>query len=148
MARTAADIMHTDFPFVDCDVTVAEAEECFEQNGLTALPVLNPDRTLFGVLTPQNLIQFYRRPLNNPRASHAWEICDARPLTAAATSPLSEIAGALLESSRSHALIVNDENQLVGMVSTDQLLEENLLVAGREKPVMAARTAAPEPKSR
>ncbi len=144
MGKTAADIMHTDFPYVDCDVTVAEAEECFEQQGLAMLPVLNPDRSVFGVLTAQNLLQFYQRPLNNPRATHVWEVCDARPLTAAASSPLGGIANALLESSRSHALIVNDERQLIGVVTTEQLLEEKLPVGRREEPPPARMPPGPD----
>lgn len=148
MVRTAADIMNTDFPFVDCDVTVAEAEECFEQGGLAALPVINPDRTVFGILTPQNLVQFYHRPLNNPRATHAWEICDARPLTAAASSSLGGIASALLASSKSHALIVNDDLELVGVVTTDQLLEENLLMPDRQADAADSDSPLPPAESR
>lgn len=141
MASTAADIMQSDFPYVDCDVTVAEAEECFAQDDLVALPVLNPDRTVFGVLTPLNLVQFYRRPLNNPRATHAWEVCDARPVTAHETTALADIASFLVDSSRSHALIVNDEGQLLGMISACQLLGENLPVETSDESMTAAARA-------
>lgn len=145
MTSTAADIMSTEFPYVDCDVTVAEAVECFEQERLVVLPVLNPDRTVFGVLTPQNLLQFHQRPLNNPRATHAWEICDARPLTAAPSSPLDDIASAMLDASRSHVLIVNEDQQLIGMISARQLLGERLQDAGRE--ARSGRDSVP-PESR
>lgn len=130
MQRTAGDIMVTDFPFVDCDVTVSEAEECFERGGLNALPVLNPDRTVFGLLTPRDFARFYRRPDNNPRAAHAWEICDARPLLGAPSDALRDVAAALLMAETRHALIVNEDRQLAGVVTTEMLLESEFALDG------------------
>lgn len=141
MARTAADIMDTDFSFVDCDTTVAEAEEYFQQDGINALPVLNPDRTIFGLLTPKNLVQFHQRPLNNPRAFHAWEICDTRPPQVAPTMPLADLVIAVLDAPSRKVLIVNDEQQLVGIISTDRLIRTNL---GEGAPLeQLTRAAAP-----
>lgn len=125
MTRTAADIMDTGFRFVDCDTTVAEAEDYLEQDGVAALPVLNPDRTVFGLLTPKNVLHFYRRPLNNPRAFHAWEICDARPLLATADSSLDDMTAALTESSAPCLLVVNPERQIIGVISAEILLQQH-----------------------
>ncbi|MBW3568041.1 MAG: CBS domain-containing protein [Proteobacteria bacterium] len=129
MGQFAADIMVTDFSFVDSDATVAEAEEWFEQDGITSLPVLNPDRTVFGLLTVKNLAGFHRRPLNNPHAFHAWEICDARPLVKHQSSTLDDITEAVLEMPRPHVLIVDDNQQLVGVISAEQLLHHWLASA-------------------
>lgn len=123
MKRTADDIMLKDFPFVDCDVTVAEAQDCFEKGDLTALPVLNPDRTVFGLLEPAHFAAFYRRPSSNPRAIHAWEICETRPLLGAPGDELRDVAAALLMAETRHALVVNEERQLIGVISTEMLLE-------------------------
>ena len=141
MARTAADIMDRDFSFVDCDTTVAEAEEYFQRDGVTALPVLNPDRTVFGLLTPKNLAQFHQRPLNNPRAFHAWEICDTRPPQAAPAMALADLVVAVLEAPAREVLIVNDEQQLVGVISTDRLIRTNLVEGAPLEPF--AGTAIP-----
>lgn len=127
MVRTAANIMQTDFAFVDCDATVAEAEEFFESGELSALPVLNPDRTVFGLLTPRNLAHFHRRPLNNPRAFHAWEICDARPLVTMGDTTVDELTSALLDSPAHHVLIINEEQQLIGVVATEHLLQNHAM---------------------
>lgn len=125
MPRTTADAMQTDFVFVDCDVTVAEAEEFFNQSGLTGLPVLNPDRTVFGILTPQNLLDFHRRALNkNPRAVHAWEICDARPLLVNQKMPLKAITRTLLGTPSRHVLVIDTDQHLVGVISADMLLQQ------------------------
>lgn len=125
MECTAADIMLSDFPFVDADATVAEAELFFELDTISALPVLNPDRTVFGLLTPKNLASFYRRPLNNPQAFHAWEICDARPMLAPASSSLDDVTQALLGSAARHVLVVSDAQQLVGVIPVERLLEHH-----------------------
>lgn len=123
----AAEIMQNDFVFVDCNATVAEAEEFFETGNLAALPVLNPDRTVFGVLTPQNLVAFHRRGDTHPGASHAWEICDARPLVATADTSLDEIAEAVLLTSGRNVFIVNADRQLVGVITSDMLVRHYAL---------------------
>lgn len=133
MTRTAGEAMLTDFPFVDCNASVAEAEEFFERSDLAALPVLNPDRTVFGLLTPKHLAAFHRRPGANARAAHAWEICETRPLLGRTHDTLDELTAALLGSGRRHALIVNDAGELIGVLSTDMLLAREL-AAGRSEP--------------
>lgn len=115
--------MLRNFVFVDADMSVFEAEEFMDECRLDAVPVLNPDRTIFGLLTQKNLAQFHRRPLNNPRAFHAWEICDSRPLATSAVTPVEEIVGQLLETNGSHALVIDDNRQLVGVITTDLLLD-------------------------
>lgn len=130
MKRTAGEVMATEFPFVDSNTTVAEAEAFFESGGVNALPVLNPDRSVFGLLLPRHFAAFHRRPLNNPRAFHAWEICDARPLVAPATSDLDAVTDALLASDARYALIVNGERRLVGVISPETLLERGIVATG------------------
>lgn len=131
MPRTAKEIMLTDFPFVDCNVTVAEAEDIFEAARVAALPVLNPDRTVFGLLTLRHLAAFYRRRHGNPRACHSWEICDVRPLVGAPTDGLRDVAAALLMDDARYVLIVNDERQLVGIISAEMLIESGLEPGGK-----------------
>lgn len=123
MSIIAVDVMQKDFVFVDSDATVAEAEEFFESGNLSGLPVLNPDRSVFGVLTPQNLVSFHRRPESNALATHAWEICEARPLVATPVTSIDEIAEAVLLTSGRHVLVVNDERQLVGVITSDMLVK-------------------------
>lgn len=65
------------FAVVDCDTTVADAESSMRRSKQQAIPVLNADGTVFGLLTRANLAAFRSRPLNNPRATRVREICDA-----------------------------------------------------------------------
>ena len=125
----AAEIMKADFQFVGSDVTVAEAEEHMDELGLDAIPVLNPDRTVFGLLTQKNLAHFHRRPLNNPRAFHAWEVCDARPLATSAITPVEDVVDRMLETNCAHVMVVDENRHLVGVISTDILLEHNIASA-------------------
>lgn len=129
MDTVAAKVMITDFPVVEANTTVAEAELCLELARVSGLPVINPDRTVFGILTPQNLAHFHRRPLNNPHAFHAWEICDARPLVKHQSSPLSEVTDAVIESHSAYVLVVNDERQLIGVIQAESLLNHWLTSA-------------------
>ena len=123
MDTVAAQVMITDFPAVDANTTVADAEVCLETARVSGLPVLNPDRTVFGMLTPQNLAHFYRQPLNNPRAFHAWEICNARPLIVNQCRSLDEVSDALLESHCALVLVVDDARRLVGVILAESLLD-------------------------
>lgn len=127
MLGTANEIMLADFAFVDCNATIAEAEEFFEAGNLTGLPVLNPDRTVFGLLTAQNLLAFHRQPGGNAKAVHAWEICNARPLVATGDTPLEDVAEAVLLTSGRHVLVVNEDRQLVGIINNDMLVRYYVL---------------------
>lgn len=118
--------MKTDFQFIGSDVTVAEAEEHMDAAGVDAIAVLNPDRTVFGLLTQKNLAHFHRRPLNNPRAFHAWEICDARPVATSAITPVEDVVTRMLETNCPHVMVVDENRHLVGVISTDILLERNI----------------------
>lgn len=118
----AEDIMLTDIPFVEADATVAAAEACMAASGSDALPVLNPDATVFGLITQKNLVEFYRRPLNNPRAFHAWEVCDARPLATSPNTSADDVAERLLDANCSLVLVVDDDRRLRGMITAEGLL--------------------------
>lgn len=117
--------MNRDFLFVDSDMTVAEAQEYMDEADLDAIPVLNPDRTVFGLLTQKNLAQFHRRPLNNPRAFHAWEICDARPLATSSITPSEDVIARMLETNCRYVMVVDENRHLVGVIAAEDLLEQN-----------------------
>jgi CBS domain-containing protein len=150
MVGTIADVMLTDFPSVDSNATVAEAEEYFGQDGVLALPVMNPDRTVFGLLTPQNLAHFHQRPLNNPRAFHVWEICDARPPAVTPDMSLEEVAQAVLLTSGRHVLVINKDRELVGVITSELLVQHFVMPAdtvgieqAAKNPVMNDRNRRP-----
>lgn len=113
--------MRDRFIFVDSNAMVAEAEELVAELHLKALPVLNPDRTVFGLLAPEHQERFHSRPLNNPRAFHTWEICEAYPLLASPHTPVEELVETIREPRSTHVLVVNEDRELPGMIAAEQL---------------------------
>lgn len=142
MTLTAADIMETDFEFIDCDETVAFAENLLASGSQSALPVLNPDRTVFGTLGPKELLVFAQKPLSNPRAFHAWEICNTRFLAAFPHTLLDDISGILASHRSGTICVTSEEGELLGVIDSDTLVQRYLLPTGKvATPLMEAENA-------
>jgi len=125
MERSIAEIMLTGFAQVASNDTVATAEALIESEGCEAVPVTNPDGSLFGLLLPHHLLHFHRRPGANAHATLAWEICDMRPLVVSPLAALEDVAFAMLDTRRPLAVVVDEQLRPRGLVSSHGLLQVN-----------------------
>lgn len=126
MSQLIKDVMETDFPVVDCDETVAEAEAKLADCGFDALPVLNPDRSVFGMLGTADVIRFHRGG-GNHLAIHAWEICATRPTSLRFDAGLDDAMALYSECSFRQLVVNDDQGRLAGLLTAEDLLHRYLV---------------------
>jgi CBS domain-containing protein len=146
----ASDVMVRDVVTVTPDADIEEAIKLLIANDISALPVVDGDANLVGIISEADLIQRpeigteRRRPWSleavTPAATLAEEFAKAygkkvRELmtkdvvSAAADTPLSEIA-ALLERKRIKRVPITRDGKVVGVVSRANLIQALATVVG------------------
>ena len=101
---------------VDMDDTVAEVESLFARQGLSWAPVLESKRTIVGVISASDLLQFHAQG-KDPTAVPAWQRCSYKPITVSPDTPVSEVARLMLVSNIHH-VVVTDSEGIAGVVSS------------------------------
>lgn len=129
MSKTIAELLITDIAYLDCDDTVEDAQHVLDETELSGMPVLNPDKSLFGILTQHDILNFYRRPLNNGKAVRVWEVCTTRPVVATLATPVEAVASLMVQERINHVMIVDDNEQLLGVVTSEDLLSQVIVTS-------------------
>jgi CBS domain-containing protein len=147
----AIDVMVRDVVTVHADTSVAEAIKLLAENDVSALPVLDKDGNLVGVLSEADLI--HRSEIGTEKHRPWWQeaVTGARTLaeefakshgkkvaevmtdgvvSVTEDTPLSEIA-ALFERKRIKRVPVVKDGKLVGIVSRSNLIQALASVVGR-----------------
>ncbi|MGZ5131609.1 MAG: CBS domain-containing protein [Caldimonas sp.] len=101
---------------VDMDDSVAEVERLFGDRGLAWAPVLESRRTIVGVVSAADLLQFHAQG-RDPTATRAWQLCTYKPVTVGPETPLGEVARQMIER-RIHHVVVIEGDKVVGVVSS------------------------------
>lgn len=122
MTNSIKHVMENDVPALDCDDTIAEAVRIMTAAGRSALPVLNPDFTPFGMLNQQELLRFHLDG-GNSKAVHAWEICMTRPPTLGPDSSIREALHILAQHDLRELVVVDRKGRFAGIATREHLLE-------------------------
>jgi acetoin utilization protein AcuB len=128
------DIMQQPVVTATTDTTVAEAYRKLHDEGIRHLPVLEAGR-LEGVVTDRDLRYATSRLHPSPREAEAplHEVMTDTPITASPLDPIEE-AARILRKKRIGCLPVIDDDELVGIVTTTNLLDAVVRLTGLEKP--------------
>jgi len=145
----AMDVMVRDVVAIDPDASVAEAAKLMTENDVSALPVVDPDGRLVGIISEADLM---RREEVGIAVRHPWwveavtpaatlakeftkshgkrvaELMSTNLITATEDTPLADIA-AILERNRIKRVPIVRDGELVGIVSRSNLVQA-LAVAG------------------
>jgi len=145
----AMDVMVRDVVAIDPDASVAEAAKLMTENDVSALPVVDPDGRLVGIISEADLM---RREEVGTAVHHPWwveavtpaatlateftkshgkrvaELMSTNLITATEDTPLADIA-AILERNRIKRVPIVRDGELVGIVSRSNLVQA-LAVAG------------------
>jgi len=145
----AMDVMVRDVVAIDPDAGVAEAAKLMTENDVSALPVVDPDGRLVGIISEADLM---RREEVGTAVHHPWwveavtpaatlateftkshgkrvaELMSTNLITATEDTPLADIA-AILERNRIKRVPIVRDGELVGIVSRSNLVQA-LAVAG------------------
>lgn len=137
MKNWIKDVMATDVPLVDCDDTVAEVEALLGASELPGLAVLNPDYSVFGIISGADVMRFLSAK-GNSQAVHAWEICSTRPCLLRIDSSLDDAMATYTTQHCPVLAVIDLDNRFAGLVTPEMLLQRYI------EPKRARRELDPE----
>lgn len=135
----ARDIMTTKVVSVEPQTSLQDFSAILEESGYSVLPVINPDKTLYGIISATDLVE-RDRPLHIPTvisifdwvlyleseknfseqvqkicAQNVGEICTRDVVTCTPDTPESEVADMMVKH-KVHLIPVVDDGKLAGVV--------------------------------
>ena len=116
MSQPVSSFMERQVWTVDMDDTIEQVEALFNRQGLSWAPVLESKRTIVGVISASDLMQFHAQG-KDPTAVQAWQLCSFKPITVSPDTPLREVARVMLER-KAHHVVVTDSEGIAGVVSS------------------------------
>jgi CBS domain-containing protein len=101
---------------VGMEDTADQVEALLNEQRLSAVPVVDEQGAVFGILSAADLIHLHAAN-KNPKAVRAWELCTYKPVTVAPEVPVAEVARLMLER-RIHHVPVVANGKVCGIVSS------------------------------
>jgi CBS domain-containing protein len=112
---TAEDIMSTTITTVSPDEKITAAEITMIKKNIGGLPVVNPDKTLIGILTHRD-IQLSRFSALTEGAFHVDDLMSKNPITCKKTDKFPEIVKKMVENNIERIPIIDENNRVVGII--------------------------------
>lgn len=115
-----------------------ELARVLAEHGISALPVLDPDDRVVGIVSERDLLSKQAEPI--PRRAHWWQrrrtrqeirrsaggtvghVMTEDPVTVSPRATLAEAAGRMIEHEVKHLPVIDEHGALVGMVSRGDLV--------------------------
>ncbi|WP_374564858.1 cyclic nucleotide-binding/CBS domain-containing protein [Ideonella sp.] len=116
MSRLISSLMQPRVWSIDMDDTISEVERQFAEQGLTWAPVLESKRTIVGVISAADLLQFHAQERDPARVA-AWQLCSYKPISVDEHTPLAEVARQMTEQGIHHVVVTRGEC-IAGVVSS------------------------------
>ncbi len=153
---SVAEVMSRDVTAVTADTTVGELVRLLIERGLRAMPVVDHDRKVIGIVTDGDLLQrgVSQLPLHlqqllpgeeraaqlaamAARPERAGEVMTPNPVTIAQNASLTQAAMVMAEHDVKRLPVVDTKGRLVGMISRSDLLQTvaNNFASIRETPL-------------
>lgn len=101
---------------VGMDDTVAQVDVLLAEHELSWAPVLDERRTVVGVISATDLLQFHAQGRESDK-TRAWQLCTYKPISVDEATPLRDVARAMV-AQRIHHVVVTGPTGLVGVVSS------------------------------
>lgn len=132
-ARTAEQIMTAPVLTIREDTTVMQAWQRLKSAGVRHLPVLNAGGRLVGILSERDLLRVAGTPDSHPlrpvQNKPVSEVMRTRVFSAQPDAPIREIAKVLVDQKIGAMPIIDDELDLVGVVTRGDILRTLLHAA-------------------
>jgi CBS-domain-containing membrane protein len=143
MPKTAADIMQADVPALEPQDEAQRAIELLAQRELGALPVVNSENRVIGIVTESDLVlsdeeadlhlphffnlmggtifteslKGFEQRLNKAFATNVRDLMSDDPVVAQQADPVEKVARLIAEKHHNHLPVVDGEGKLAGMVT-------------------------------
>jgi CBS domain-containing protein len=139
---TVADVMTTTVRTARPAMPIKDVARVLARHGLSALPVLDADDRVVGMVSERDLLSKQARPVSDParwwqrrraraeirraRGDTAGDVMTAPALTIGPTAVLAEAAALMIRHEVKHLPVLDDDGRLVGVVSRGDLVRRYL----------------------
>ena len=120
MQQTIADIMQESVTLVEVDDSVEDVECVLGAHKYSCVPVVDPDKNCFGIITTSDLTKFHMQH-GNAKQVRAWEICSHQLIEISPSLSVHD-AAQLIINNHVHHLVVTECHEVRGIVSSIDLL--------------------------
>ncbi len=110
---------------VELDDSVEQVSQILDQHQLSCVPVFTPDKQVFGVISASDLVHFSTLH-EDPKQQRAWEVCSHKVTTINAATSAKQAAELMVEQNIHHLIVMNEQH-IVGIVSSLDLIQACLL---------------------
>ncbi len=114
--RTVQDVMSTTVTTVHVNEVIGPIRDTIIFGGISAVPVVGDDGQVLGILTASDLVEEYA-PRESVRSAMTPAVAPVKPTTTLAD------AAAQMRERQIHHLVVEDQGELVGIVTTFDMLD-------------------------
>lgn len=121
MGQHLSDIMEESVTLVDVDDSVDDVECILGAHRYSCVPVVDPEKHCFGIITSNDIIKFHMMNRNGKKV-RAWEICSHLLIEVDPSLSIRD-ASLLMIKNKIHHLVVSEDNSIKGIVSSIDLLE-------------------------
>ncbi len=125
MNRPISHMMTKTIWTVDTEDTVEKVDTVLTSHRLSAVPVVDAEGVIFGIISTVDLLLFHMAN-KNPKNVHAWEVCSYKPITVSPDTSSTDVANIMIKQRVHHILIV-ENGKLVGIVSALDFVKKNTL---------------------
>jgi len=125
MQKPVSTIMSKQVVTVGLNESVDAVEALMYSNQLSCLPVIDFDHNCFGVISAPDLSHFYALR-ENPKSSKAWEVCTHKVVEVSPDMQVKEAAQLMIKN-KIHHLVIAENETIIGIVSSNDIIEEYLL---------------------
>jgi len=142
----AGDIMTGDVVAVTRETTVLEVAELMEKRGISGVPVIDEGEKVVGVVSEKDLLHLLSSPETTtvmkiitealrrgnfevppPRAKKAGDVMTSPAITVRQDTPVLEIKNLFSGKNINRAPVVNEDGNLVGIVTRDDIVRSSVL---------------------
>lgn len=123
MDRPITSMMSTALQTVRADDSIEAVADELRRTGLSFVPVVDSPRGKpIGMISADDIVRF-QASRRDAATVRAWEICSYKPVEVEASATVSEVAQLMLER-QVHHVVVTDNNEVVGIVSSLDFVKE------------------------
>ena len=117
MSRPISSLMQRRVWTVDMDDTVAQVGDLLAEHELTWAPVVESGRVIVGVISAPDLLQFHKQG-GDAKKTRAWQLCTYKPISVDETTPVGDVARAMVERRIHHVVVTRCGAAIAGVVSS------------------------------
>ena len=118
-------LMEKNIITVDLDDTAEHVEEIMDSHKLSCVPVIDSKGKCFGVISATDFMHFHNIR-KNLKAERAWEVCTHKVIGVSPDISIKE-ASELLVKNKIHHLVLTENKEIKGIVSSIDIIRECLL---------------------